>query len=120
VHHWKRETTRESFLHVLVGLSADDIARLAHRFHERDDRLDVVGWWHPTRGLDLSVRRQHRSSTADGAPRAATRAVLRGSGSRWLADAFARRVATVRSAAEAARALVADDPGAEQCSFVGG
>jgi hypothetical protein len=110
----------EEFLRALHDLSAADIAGIAAAMRCRQDRGDDVDWWQATLLIDRSVRRQRRSVAAAAAAAAARRAVAAAAARAGLA-ADARDVAdTARSAADVARALVAEDASADPCFFLRG
>ena len=91
-----------AFARTLVGMSADEIRRLARLVRASDD----VGWWEAVVAVDRQLRRAHLLRRAALAGRAATQAVLIGAGRNGM-DTDPDVIAVARAADDAARALMA-------------
>lgn len=102
------------FAEALEGMGADDIARVAASL--RADLASVEGevtWWRATIAVSGALRRARRTREASVAAHRAACAVVGAARSAGLGDERRDDVSQVaRSAAEAARALVADGSGA--------
>ncbi|MGH9137083.1 MAG: hypothetical protein ACRD0G_08545, partial [Acidimicrobiales bacterium] len=100
----------------LTQLSAAEITCLAARV-QTTSAADDVTWWRATIAVDGSLRRSHRSTRAAAAGNTAARAVVAAAGRVGL-DPAATDVALLSAAAgDAARALVAEAPGIDPCTF---
>lgn len=107
----------DEFIRRLSNLSAAEIEALSARV-VRVVGDDDLAWWRATIAVDRSVRRLHRSNRSAGAAGAAARAVTtaaRRASVDPTTDAVTR---LAKAAADAARALVAEDDGVEACYFL--
>ncbi len=107
----------DDFIRRLARLSAGQITGLAARLWDVDPDDDVA-WWRATIAVDGSLRRGHRSTRSATAASAAGRAVVAAARRAGLDPAAADVIVVAKAAGDAARALVAEDPGVEPCYFL--